>query len=315
MATDQVCRAPHGTVSRYTIGRCRCDECRTNWMAHKREYRRRLAYARWRGVSIAMVDAAPVRAHVRRLMAAGEAYRDIATRAGQPVTTVCQLLYGKNGQPRRKVRPALAEALLRLEPSPDAPLGLIDATGTRRRAEALLALGWSYVQQAHLTPLHPVYYSRMLKQPTVTRQAAGYVSQVYEKLSGTPAPDAPGPNRARALAAKSGFPPPLAWDDATIDDPAARPEGLPNAGGRVSRLDRATSTAVDDMAVARVVESGRSKDPETDLWRRLNDAERRTVVARLVELRWHGYEIMRHLHLSNRTLKKYMEVETCSAAA
>lgn len=40
-AIDTPPTPPHGTVSNYTGGRCRCDDCRDAMNAWKREYKRR----------------------------------------------------------------------------------------------------------------------------------------------------------------------------------------------------------------------------------------------------------------------------------
>jgi hypothetical protein len=109
---------------------------------------------------------------------------------------------------------------------------LVDNTGTRRRLQALAAIGWSprdlaerlgceYTQVQHL---------RGPQYPRVTRSNAEKVAAVYEELQGTPGPS----QHSRNWAEKFGWAPPQAWDDAAIDDPAAEPEGV----GHTSSLGR-----------------------------------------------------------------------------
>lgn len=98
-----------------------------------------------------------------------------------------------------------------------------DPTGTRRRLQALMAIGWNlgrvaaglgYTDHGCLSRL--LYGSGRVEVATATK-----VRHLYEQWSGTP-----GPSRiARQAARKAGYAPPLAWDGHTIDDPSARPTG------------------------------------------------------------------------------------------
>lgn len=100
------------------------------------------------------------------------------------------------------------------------PPAIIDATGTRRRIQGLMALGW---------PLKDIaaklgYGSRSRPYRLVTalrihRRLADAVIDIYGQLSMTPGPS----KETRRRALKAGFFPPLAWDDDTIDDPNAQP--------------------------------------------------------------------------------------------
>ena len=62
----------------------------------------------------------------------------------------------------------------------------------------------------------------------ISPRMAGRISAVYDELWATPGPDKGVASKARTL----GHAPPLAWDDDTIDDPAARPEGVATSRGR-----------------------------------------------------------------------------------
>ena len=59
-------------------------------------------------------------------------------------------------------------------------------------------------------------------RPHVTAQTAAAIARAYTALSSTPGPS----DTARKTAADLGWAPPLAWDDDTIDDPAAEPVGV-----------------------------------------------------------------------------------------
>lgn len=93
----------------------------------------------------------------------------------------------------------------------------IDATGTRRRLQALQRLGHrSQDIAAHMgTPglkFNRIYAAQFLQARTVEK-----VRQVYERLSGTPGVS--DVTRRRAIA--KGWLPPLAYNN--IDDPNERP--------------------------------------------------------------------------------------------
>lgn len=122
----------------------------------------------------------------------------------------------------------------------------IDATGTARRVRALQAIGYSFRQIAGLSgvperALHHPHY----RGATVYIGTAAAVRVTYDRICMAPM-NGPYAERNRRLAARNGWAPPLAWDDDTIDDPTARPEGLP--------LERLTLTerniAVQDQRLA-----------------------------------------------------------------
>jgi plasmid maintenance system antidote protein VapI len=130
------------------------------------------------------------------------------------------------------------------------PDASVDATGTIRRIEALHALGWRQKDIAAHLGARWQSVAGMRIAGRVYRSTADRIAQVYDRLSMTPGPSKLG--RERALA--RGLVPPLAWDDETIDDPAAQPnygpvrpraEILAAAADRraeVDRLDRAGLT-------------------------------------------------------------------------
>lgn len=100
--------------------------------------------------------------------------------------------------------------------------GMPDATGTARRLQALAALGWSPSELARRAGVNRSTIEHLIKG-RVQRTALATVHDVadtYEKLSMSQ-----GPAQAwRDTAAQRGWSPPLAWDDDTIDDPAATPD-------------------------------------------------------------------------------------------
>lgn len=189
---------------------------------------RRRSQARWSNLRKLgykhYLSAEPVRRHVEELLAGGMTYTAIAERAGVSVTTVEDA-----GREQSEVHRVTAEAILGVPLTPH-PEGQIDATGTRRRLQALATLGWSQnaivAESVHTgTPLtlSVVRYIMAGTSPTVRVRTRDAVASLYERCSMI----RPAPSRAvsmaRAIARREGYLPPLAWND--IDDPNEQPEG------------------------------------------------------------------------------------------
>lgn len=104
------------------------------------------------------------------------------------------------------------------------------AVGTTRRLQALTVAGWPTSRLARETGLAPSYLSRVLKGDLaeVPASMARMVAVVYGQL-GAVSPGLCGVSHiaaraARERAAAARWAPPAAWDDDTIDDPAAIPQ-------------------------------------------------------------------------------------------
>lgn len=133
----------------------------------------------------------------------------------------------------------------------------IDATGSRRRVQALYAIGHTGHTIAQAAGLHP----RQVQQvgsPKLRRYVSAGTAQAianaYNQLATTPGTS----DTTRQRAAWWGFQPPQWWGD-DIDDPAVNPPS-------------ADPDLVDDVLVARVL--AQRADPKT-----LNRAEQAAAVA------------------------------------
>jgi hypothetical protein len=193
------------------------------------------------GIS-AMVDSAPVRTHVQRLMDAGMLAEHIATAAGLGPATVSEIRRGQ----RDKMKWETAKALFTVQPQAG---WTVPALGTIRRARALVALGWTFYeieQRAGLSRgyLRLVCHSRG-EQGRVLATSAMAVADTYEDMSMTPGPS----GRQRSFARNRGWAPPLAWNN--IDDPDERPKGCAQPV-RTSRFNPSTD-AVDPVVVQRIL--------------------------------------------------------------
>lgn len=155
----------------------------------------------------------------------------------------------------------------------------LDATGTRRRIEALAALGWPLHELGAQLDMHPESVHRIGRiHPAVYRRTAARVAAVYEQLCMTTGPSTRTRNRAHA----NGWAPPLAWDN--IDDPHEQP-----------KLHSPGSEGVDEVRIAR---AARGQLQSTVLAR----AEREAVVARLHAARLSDPAIAARTGLSDRTV-------------
>lgn len=141
----------------------------------------------------------------------------------------------------------------------------VDSTGTRRRIQALVAIGWNLeVLAQKLGTARAAVGDYMCIKP-VNASTARRVAAVYNQLSMTPGPS----RRAQVRARNKGWVPPFGWDDAQIDDPNARP--CTTEAPKVTDLD------IDPVAV-RECAYGRL-DPN-----KLNALERREVVRLLADV-------------------------------
>lgn len=100
-----------------------------------------------------------------------------------------------------------------------------DPTGTRRRLQALGALGWSKAAISEATGIHErqIAHLRSTDRP-IWRSSAERVQRCYDALSMRLPPDTPATRRNRTDALRRGWLTPLHWDEGDIDDPAATPQ-------------------------------------------------------------------------------------------
>lgn len=226
----------HGTRAAYTADRCRCQPCTEANRRAEADRVKAVAYGRWHPY----VDATAARRHVQQLMAARIGLRRVADLSGVPHGSLTKLLHGdpRTGRPpSRRIRPATEAALLAVAPTVGnvAPGTVIDATGTRRRLQALLTRGWPQAHLAHLLGRRRTNVGRLLQARTVTGRTERDVRALYDRIWHTPPPQRTARERAaadqaRALAARHGWQPPLAWDDIDTDpDPATGTGPLPAA--------------------------------------------------------------------------------------
>lgn len=124
------------------------------------------------------------------------------------------------GRPTKILR-TTADAILAVHTVEPAPSALVPEIGTRRRLQALIALGWPQRLIAHELGIEATNLSRMVngRCRRVTAARATEVAALYARWEMIPGPSP----RARAHAAANYWAPPLAWDEYALDDPDATP--------------------------------------------------------------------------------------------
>lgn len=219
-------RHEHGTQLAYIRDRCRCEPCREANTIRERTRNRAKLYGRYDG----LVDAEPVREHIRLLSASGVGLKRIAVLTGMGGGVLTKLVYGQPREdgtrrpPSARCTPRVRDRILAVQPDDLAPCALVDSAGTHRRLQALVVNGWSQCQLAARLGMARSNFGTTMKAARVRRSTADAVRALYEQLWDTAAPEDThreriAASRARRYAHEAGWVPPLAWDEDNIDTP------------------------------------------------------------------------------------------------
>ncbi|NDZ63601.1 hypothetical protein [Streptomyces cyaneofuscatus] len=224
----------HG-YARYKLDGCRCYTC--GWAVA--QYNDAREHAIRRGEWQPFVDAAPVRDHLLRLRACSLGLRRVAAIAKVDRKRLQAVLNGRPERgtgPQEQVRPALAVAVLQVEPTLE-NLGSatpINSLGTLRRLQALAAAGWPQSRLADRLGVTDQNFGGMLCRPMVTVRTARKAIAIYDELwlsdPRTCGVGAQAYSRARNHGAAMGWAPPGAWDEDALDDPGAFPDWTGQCG-------------------------------------------------------------------------------------
>jgi hypothetical protein len=150
----------------------------------------------------------------------------------------------------------------------------VDPAGSMRRLQALAAIGWSIAYVAPLTGRSPEEVRRISRgeHTKLLRPTADAIRRVYDELSMTPRPTKGSNGSVQKIinkARQEGWPPPLAWDDESIDDPDASP-----------CVDVTEDDELDEIAVERLMGGTLRRADQPEAFRR----ERIEAVRRLAAL-------------------------------
>lgn len=217
----------HDTLTCYTDYSCRLPECVARYNARNRE---RLQ-ARRAGTYNRLVDAEPTRLHIISLRQAGMGCDAIALAAGfttQVILEFVRPLPSKGRGKRQRTSPA-TEAKILAVTLDDRTTGRIDATGTRRRIQALATLGWPIRHISVHAGLQAANAHALGDRTRVYVATANAITVTYNQLRnlrpeehGVTRPHA---QRSRNLAARNHWVPPRYWDKhpRDIDNPHYEP--------------------------------------------------------------------------------------------
>lgn len=214
-------------MSMQTVKACTVSGCSSRVLArglcgnHYQRWRaRQKGYGRFTSM---YVEAGPVLEHLHRLHRNGIGLRTLASASGVSRRALQRLTARKPHEPGAptKVLRSTAEAVLAVEVVQPAPAALIPEIGTRRRLQALVALGWPQTMIAKELGIEATNLSRMVhgRCERVTSARAIAVDELYRRWEMTPGPS----SRARIQAANYQWAPPLAWDENALDDADATP--------------------------------------------------------------------------------------------
>jgi hypothetical protein len=290
--THPQARHEHGTRAAYVKDRCRCPDCTAANTAASRTATRERIYGRWHPY----VDAGPVREHIAALRDAGIGVERIAELAGLSTSHIRQLAQpGRRDFPAtQRVRPSTAARVLSvgIDNVSRAPRSRVDATGTRRRLQALIAVGWPTELLANQLERRPNSLQRSMVSASVTARTAREVASLYEQLWNATPPRATSEQRAaadaaRAHAAAQGWPSPLAWDDIDTD-----PTNTMQTAGLAQRNE------IDEIAVERALAG------DGVFYHNLTSAEQQEVIQRLTAGGKSIREIATQLNTTKRTVSR-----------
>jgi lambda repressor-like predicted transcriptional regulator len=246
--TDSV-EIPHGTHNGYQNYKCRCRPCTTAYSRYQKGLKYDLQRGRRR-----TVDGTQARVHAERLVARGWTHTQIAAAAGVNRRTVTDLFTRPGNLHWNTVAKILA---VHLDQDPPVPRVYLDATGTRRRLQALSWLGYTWPAISGETGLSEAVLVRIAdcERDTVHRKTADAVATAYRKLLAQPTPDGTDVKNTRRRARRRGWHGPAAWD--RIDDPWCQPEEepvrtLPGAQAVDIDLDRVRALAERGMSDAEI---------------------------------------------------------------
>lgn len=199
---------------------CPCEPCYRAMRRGRKQYKVNRQLGR-----PGLIDATPARERLnilRQTMTWGQ----IFAATGYDARNLQQIAGGHQDRIRR----GTLVGILAIQHEPPAPGKYIDATGVRRRVQALRAIGWSAksIATAASSAEARIQLISSGEQPTVRYVLAEKIIRVFVDLHRTPAPPGSSATRTRNHANRNGWAPPGAWDD--IDDPAARPDWTGHCG-------------------------------------------------------------------------------------
>lgn len=172
-----------------------------------------------------LVDPTRTRDHISQLVGRSISMKQIARLSGISADTIGDVMAGRYRTIAIDTQVRVTAIAIPTAPHHLSNQGRISSVGTERRLRALVALGYLQYTLAERLGVKPTWVSFLTGggNSCVLVDTARRVEALYNELGMTPGPS----DRARRYAEKRGWVVPAAWDEDTIDDPAA----TPNLGG------------------------------------------------------------------------------------
>lgn len=172
--TEHFQSLPCGVRAKYVAGGCRCMLCR----AANSRYETERAAARKRGEGNGLVDAAPIRAQLRRLSRQGVGYKSVAIAADVSKTVLQNVMTGRKHQVRaRTVRRVLA-----VTKDAIADRALVPGARAHAMLERLLDEGFTKTELARRLGSKAKVPSLQLKARLLTARSASKVERLYRTV-------------------------------------------------------------------------------------------------------------------------------------
>ncbi|MET9957394.1 hypothetical protein ABZ135_38370 [Streptomyces sp. NPDC006339] len=209
----------HGSTALAVGARCPCEKCRPVHSAYRRRVYRLQGYGLWQP----HIDATQTREHINYLHQAGISYLQIAEQSGLSGNQVRRIAH----KVVKQVRTETAEVILALTLE-GMRRKVLPATGSARRLQALVAVGWPFASVAPHIGMDPRGITRVIHQPYIFRTTADAIVVAFEQMKNLKPEDNGvsliGAQKSRRLAERRGWPDPLWWEDmGHIDNPAFDP--------------------------------------------------------------------------------------------
>ena len=160
-------------------------------------------------------------AAIDRMLASGRTLSAIAATAGIDRKVFSAMLRARRNRGQKRIRYARAVAIIEAETRP-AVGGYVDATGARRRLQALAVMGWSQRALSDRSGVGArlVHHIQSGGVTTTAVRNVEAIARMYTEIQDVRG----GSEQTANLAVLKGWDPPAAWDD--VDDPGEKTLGM-----------------------------------------------------------------------------------------
>lgn len=155
---------------------------------------------------------------IEEFLRGGASVQTIANAAGLHATVLHRIRAGRIDLIERETQNKILKAKPQVGPH-------ISVVGTRRRLQAMAALGYSLTDVEDATGVKSPLITniRTGKNVSTAPETAAAIKEFYEIIEDTPAADSATSRRAVAFADKYNWAPPSAWKGLDIEDPSVVP--------------------------------------------------------------------------------------------